>query len=318
MKKIEVFLSETYLAKSPLLRSNCFILPVMASALIYLVIVAMWVAYFIPRWRKRHDDATGRSADRFKNAIKMVSGDFSQNPPIPSREERAIHLRRRRLAFLGVLLTFVIATAVVTTTKFSSLLELIPASAFMIYVVSVRRQHISVQLRNRRLRVLEQISHAPVVIEQRENVMAREINHVDYVQDLHTEMHFNFDGSLNTQSSSEQWVPLSERESHNGIVLLPRGSSILTEKNPAPLSHNDSWSPVEVPLPTYVTAPKAVTPRRVIDLTVPGEWSATHEQDKAFDAFIAEQSLLPERADGFATDLENEGVINPSHRASGQ
>jgi hypothetical protein len=293
----------------------------MASALIYLVIVAMWVAYFIPRWRKRHDDATGRSADRFKNAIKMVSGDFSQNPPIPSREERAIHLRRRRLAFLGILLAFIVATSIVATTKVSSLIELIPTSAFMIYIVSVRRQHISIQLRNRRLRVLEQISHAQVVIEPRENVMAREIDHVDYVQELHTEMHFDFDSTTNVaqtrvERTQEQWIPLAEREGHNGIVLLPRGSSILTEKNPTPA--NESWSPVEVPLPTYVTAPKALTPRRVIDLTVPGEWSAAQEQDKAFNAFIAEQTLLPERKDGFAADLENESVTKPSHRASGQ
>jgi hypothetical protein len=212
----------------------------------------------------------------------------------------------------------VVSTAVVTTTKISSLLELIPASAFMIYIVSVRRQHISIQLRNRRLRVLEQISHAPVVIDAHENVMVREVDHREYVQELHSEMHFNIEASLRTEISSEQWIPLAEREEHNGIVLLPRGSALLTEKNPVSSSDNESWKPVEVPLPTYVTAPKAVTPRRVIDLTVPGEWSAAQEQDKAFNSFIAEQSLLPEREDGFAQDLENEGVINPSHRASGQ
>ena len=37
------------------------------------------------------------------------------------------------------------------------------------------------------------------------------------------------------------------------------------------------WEPVSVPRPTYVTAAKAITPKRVIDLTVPGQWSAEQE-----------------------------------------
>ncbi|MCW2615144.1 MAG: hypothetical protein JWN08_2138, partial [Frankiales bacterium] len=46
---------------------------------------------------------------------------------------------------------------------------------------------------------------------------------------------------------------------------------------PAPLepavrgAQGEPWAPVPVPLPGYVTAPKA--PRRVLDLTRPGEWS---------------------------------------------
>jgi hypothetical protein len=287
----------------------------MASAFIYVVIVAMWVAYFIPRWRARNDEVSGKNADRFRNAIKMVSEDFSKNPPVPTREERVIHLRRRRLAFLAVLITFAIATTLVTVFALSLLIELIPLSALMIYVVSVRRQVVSAQLRNRRLRVLAQISRAPVILEPAENVMARTISHVDYVKELHSELHFDF-GVEEEIIESEEWVPLKERPVTNGIVLLPHGTAELTEKTPREKS-SDTWSPIVVPLPTYVTAPKAVTPRRVIDLTTPGEWSENQGEASALDSFIAEQTLLPEREDGFAQDLEKERA-DRSHRASGE
>ena len=57
-------------------------------------------------------------------------------------------------------------------------------------------------------------------------------------------------------------------------------------------------------MPTYVTAPKAVTPKRVIDLTVPGAWSAEQERlasaalsavaparDEVFDQLLAEEAV---------------------------
>ena len=287
----------------------------MASAFIYIVIVAMWVAYFIPRWRERNNESSGKNADRFRNAIKMVSEDFSKNPPVPTREERAIHLRRRRIAFLSVLLTYLVATIFVAVLNFSALLELIPTSALVIYIVSVRRQMISAQLRNRRLRVLAQISRAPVVLEPLENVRERSISHVDYVKELHSELHFDFGVEVEIVET-EDWIPFADRPVTNGIVLLPRGSAELTEKTPRE-KPSDTWSPIEVPLPTYVTAPKAVTPHRVIDLTTPGEWSEKNQEAQALDAFIAEQSLLPEREDGFANDLEKERAER-SHRAAGE
>ena len=37
---------------------------------------------------------------------------------------------------------------------------------------------------------------------------------------------------------------------------------------------DDAWSPVQVPLPTYVLAPKAPRSVRVIDLNAPGAWTS--------------------------------------------
>ena len=77
-------------------------------------------------------------------------------------------------------------------------------------------------------------------------------------------------------------------------MLLPKGSA--TERQ--------TWEPAEVPAPTYVGAPKAIVPKRVIDLTVPGAWSAEQEllerealaaaspsRDEIFDQQLADEAV---------------------------
>jgi hypothetical protein len=74
---------------------------------------------------------------------------------------------------------------------------------------------------------------------------------------------------------------------------MPRRPDPLTITLPAPAARYDegavavdtSWEPVPVPPPTYVGKPKAPSrPPRVLDLTKPGEWSATLE-DAGLDIF---------------------------------
>ena len=92
--------------------------------------------------------------------------------------------------------------------------------------------------------------------------------------------------------SEELWVPFAEREI-TGITILPQGSA----------ATRNNWTPNSVPTPTYVNAPKAVTPRRVIDLTTPGAWSEEQERlerealaaaapsaDEVFDQQLAEEA----------------------------
>ena len=47
-------------------------------------------------------------------------------------------------------------------------------------------------------------------------------------------------------------------------------------------------APNPLPLPTYVTAPKAVRPIKVIDLTTPGAWSS----GRLLDDDLADEDLL--------------------------
>ena len=67
---------------------------------------------------------------------------------------------------------------------------------------------------------------------------------------------------------------------------------------------NPKSSPHDVPVPTYVSAPKAIVPKRVIDLTTPGAWSDDQERlelealaasspsrDQIFDQQLADEAV---------------------------
>jgi len=75
---------------------------------------------------------------------------------------------------------------------------------------------------------------------------------------------------------------------------LPKGSAEI----------RGAWQPNEIPVPTYVNAPKAVTPRRTIDLTIPGQWS--EEQERLAREALA--AATPSRDQVFDQDLAEEAV----------
>jgi DNA-binding TFAR19-related protein (PDSD5 family) len=68
-------------------------------------------------------------------------------------------------------------------------------------------------------------------------------------------------------------------------------------------------------VPTYVNAPKAVVPKRVIDLTTPGQWS--EEQERLEREALA--AVSPSRDEIFDQQLADEAVerLNQA-RASNQ
>ena len=96
------------------------------------------------------------------------------------------------------------------------------------------------------------------------------------------------------KSSTEHWIPLSEREL-SGVVILPKGTAA---------ANRNEWEPNAVPVPTYVNAPKAVTPKRVIDLTNPGQWS--EEQERLEREALA--AAAPSRDEVFDQQLADEAV----------
>lgn len=61
---------------------------------------------------------------------------------------------------------------------------------------------------------------------------------------------------------------------------LPAPAARYEDPYPVTAAAGGSWSPVPVPVPTYVTAPVAPPrPRRVLDLTNPGKWSAGQDSE---------------------------------------
>ena len=45
----------------------------MASGLIYIAIIGMWIAYFAPRWIHDRNEFSGKSVERFKVALMVVA-----------------------------------------------------------------------------------------------------------------------------------------------------------------------------------------------------------------------------------------------------
>lgn len=91
-----------------------------------------------------------------------------------------------------------------------------------------------------------------------------------------------------------------------------RASADVADRAPGGVSDDpEAWRPNPLPLPTYVTAPKAVRPIKVIDLTTPGAWTsgrlleddvaeedllAAQVADEELDALIGEEAAAPREA----------------------
>lgn len=247
----------------------------MTSGLIYIAIIGMWVAYFAPRWIHDRNEFSGKSVERFKIALRVVANQS----PNTSVSGGAIHidldreakvrqnLLRRRITFVLIIfsLTATFVGGVMNTMPF--MYVLVPLSAGLLYVASVRRQVIADRLHQRRVTQLQRRSSG---------VSATNLAEV-----------------LQPKETTEHWIPLSEREL-KGVVILPKGSA----------SSRNVWQPTQVPVPTYVNAAKAVAPKRVLDLTTPGQW--TEEQAALEQAALAAAS--PSRDEIFDQQLAEEAV----------
>lgn len=247
----------------------------MASGIIYLSIVGMWVAYFVPRWVHSHDEFSGKSVERYKSAMRIVTSttgeDSMSSGPAHTdldRESKVAQvLMRRRIVFGLLILGFLASILEAVFNSVSLIYSAVPVVGMAGYVVHVRRQSVADRLQRRRV---SQLHRSTAGVSQT-----------------------NLSQVFTPKESREHWVPLADR-GIGGVVILPKGTA----------EQRNSWQPNNVPLPTYVGAPKAVVPKRVIDLTIPGAWSQEQERlandalsavaptrDQVFDQQLAEQAV---------------------------
>ena len=219
----------------------------------------MWAAYFLPQWLSSHEDASGKSIDRYKNAMQVVA----ENQSVIKMEESLIDKSRiifqRKLIFgsLFALYALSIFSALFGLLAWST--TFVPLTGFFIYLVHVRKQVIASQAKIRRVKAMEKIANAKLPTPLYEEVKEE------------------------LKSNSDHWVPFAERAEITGVIVIPKDRT--------------GWQPTQLPKPTYASAPKAIPTKRIIDLTSPGEWSAQQEQsaaipdsrDQVFDQVIAEQ-----------------------------
>ncbi len=240
----------------------------MASGLIYLIIIGMWVAYFLPRWMRQHDTQSGRESERYKSAMKIVAST-PNFPDLIDPEERSKALTIRRFILAALAFALLGTTVARGMGYVPSVAILIPLTALAIYVINVRRQVVSAQIKKRRLAALAAIT----AVEIKSDPTAR----IDLSNRQRSE----------SEVVVEQWIPLRERELSSSITIIEK--------------HEErSWSPIAVPRPTYTSAPKAINPKRSIDLTTPGKWSAEQELQKALE--------LPERDELFDQELAEQAA----------
>ena len=221
----------------------------MGSGLIYLIIVGMWVSYFLPQWVSSHEEVSGKSVEKFRNSMRAVA----HSAGVPTQEELARenehNLVVRRIVFSSLALLLILTSVLSLVGLLSPIVMLLPVSGISLYIAHVRRQMQAMRSAIRQQRIISQHNQKPTSTNYAEllarSKVVREKNEV-----------------------LEHWIPLSERiekveQELSGITLLPKGSA----------SAHHEWTPQEVPTPTYVSAPKAVTAKRIIDLTIPGAWS---------------------------------------------
>jgi hypothetical protein len=261
------------------------------SGLILFVIVGAWLAVLVPMALRSHDSAThNRSADKFSNAMRVLSRRSSRDVLVPRKrysdlvvsetkspripripeekveeaaeEDLVERLPRTPAERRARTLAFLVGSALVALGLFlygigpalyaHVLLDVLVVA----FVVHCRRQAIlRAQRARRRPRPLPVATPAPVL-----TPMPRVAGIPDRMP--------------------SRPVPLS--------APLPAPAARYEDRpvTAAATGTDSSWSPVPVPPPTYVGKP--VAPKReprVLDLTKPGEWTAGLEDDAGLAIF---------------------------------
>ena len=61
----------------------------------------MWATYFLPKWITSHDEASGKSAERYKSAMRVVgeTGTFNQVASSNENLSKQNQIANRRIIF---------------------------------------------------------------------------------------------------------------------------------------------------------------------------------------------------------------------------
>ncbi len=252
----------------------------MASGIIYLAIIGMWVAYFLPRWVHNKNEFSGKSVERYKSALRVVAsstpganiGSGVIYTDVDRAGRVAQQLMRRRIIFAIIFISFILTTvgAIMQTIAYAAVA--VPVTALLLYIAHVRRQTNSERIQRRRVDQLHKTTEG--------------ISHTNLSEVLTTK-------NSEARVSNDHWIPFAEREL-TGVTLLPKGTA----------QARSEWQPNDIPVPTYVNAPKAVASKRVIDLTEPGKW--TEEQERLEREALA--AAAPSRDEIFDQQLADEAV----------
>ena len=229
----------------------------MGSGFIYLIIMGMWAAYFLPQWLSNHEENSGKAIQRYKNAMQVVAENNGAIQSEAKLEDQNKIFLQRRLIFGSLFSLYLLSLISAGIGFLSFTTTLVPLSATLIYFVNVRKQVVASQLKSRRLKAIAKITNTKIPT----TVIPEQVKE---------------------KSSNEHWIPFSEREEITGVVVVPKDRK--------------GWQPTQIPKPVYTTSAKAIPSKRIIDLTSTGQWSAEQERIKALsgrdDDFFDQASLI--------------------------
>lgn len=259
--------------------------------MIYAVLVVMWAAYFIPRWLRRHEELSeARSVERFSRAMRILSRREptpdrryvvmpprpADPPPLAARRRRPsrpasaatasrvpgprhdgrrtyvsptarrMALRRRRVLAL-LLLTFITVAVATPLSPLPWWAPLLALAAVVGWLV-----HCRLQARTRTV-----VSRTRQAARTRSRSRLMRFDALDRLMAVRREL-------AEERAAEEARWQQAER-----AMRREREAEEARERGAA-----DGWTPVPVPLPTYVTKPAAPRPAQPIDLTNPGAWTA--------------------------------------------
>jgi hypothetical protein len=240
------------------------------SGLIYAALIAMWAAYFIPRWLRRHEELSeSRSVERFDRAMRILSRKdptpdqrYVVMPPRPAeptarpaRRSRPATARTRRATSVAVRRRRVLAALLLTTVLVATVAPLTPvpwwgALAGVALVVGYL-VHCRLQARTR-----HQVDRTREAVRKRSRSRLMRFDAIERLMTVRRE--------LAEERAAEQlrWQEAEAAE-----------RAVREEEERRRAEAAAGWSPVPVPLPTYVSKP--VAPRRPV---VPGHGSESSPQ----------------------------------------
>ena len=318
------------------------------SGLIYAAIAIMWAVVLIPMWLRNHDTAAeNRSAERFGQAMRVLSRkeqaaadesvddsvvdpvqapvpaperqaprvessvpkpDVRRSPqrpptrgidarPAPRRAPRARPQRtlaQRRARTLAVMagLTVILAliAAITPVPWWAPLPVVVLLGAFVVHLrIQARQQQ---RRRSGPARRAAEPAAAPGAVADFERSASGFVSGPSRAVVVETK---------GARTTAEVTLDAADQPSDEQRVDERR-----------PTEGDETWRPNELPLPTYVTAPKAIRPIKVIDLTSPGAWSsgrlleddladedllAAEVADEELDALLAQEVAPPPASD---------------------
>jgi hypothetical protein len=293
------------------------------SGIIYAGLIGLWAAYFIPRWLRRHDELSeSRSVEKFDHAMRILSRReptpdkrYVVMPPrpepapssLPTRgrtarvpAQRSAPGRRPRIGAAAMRRRRILAALLLMTVLAAGLAPLTPvpwwAPVVLLVVTVTDLVHLRVQVRRSR-----EVTRTRRAV--RRSVRSR-IMRFDALDRLM---------SVRRELAEERAAEEARWEAAEEALRIDREAE---ERRLA--EEAAGWSPVPVPLPTYVSKPMAPRRAPAIDVTKPGAWSeaqlagARVEQqpfDQHFDTRAVPASMAALVDDAEEADDQLEAII---------